>query len=73
MKGSLEVWTGMNKVYKTIPYPGLLVSFGSFQRDWKIWEMKAENEHDDDKNTSEMGENKIALITENESLEYGRL
>ena len=35
--------------------------------------MKAENEHDDDKNTSEMGEDKIALITENESLEYGRL
>ena len=68
MKGSLEVWTGMNKVYKTIPYPVLLVSFGSFQRDWMIRNEDRE-EHDDDTDTSEMGENKVALITENENLE----
>ena len=68
MKGSLEVWTGMNKVYKTIPYPGLLVSFGSFQRDWKL-RNEDRKLYDDDTDTSEMEEDKEALNTENESLE----
>ena len=36
-------------------------------------EVVDKEEHDDDTNTSEMVEDKIAPITENESLEYGRL
>ena len=68
MKGSLEVWTGMNKVYKTIPYPGLLVSFGSFQRDWMM-RNEDRNDHDDDIDASEMKWDRVTLTTENWSLE----
>ena len=35
--------------------------------------MEDMNEHDDDIDTIEMKEDKAALITENESLEYGKL
>ena len=65
MKGSLEVWTGMNKVYKTIPYPGILVSF---QKDWMM-RNEDRKDHDDDTKASEMEEDRVTLITENWRLE----
>ena len=66
-KGSLWVWTGIYQVYNTLPHPGLLVSFGSSWRDWRS--IGDKEYHDEDEDTTEKGEDKAVLITENESLE----
>ena len=68
VKAQYRYWTGMNKVYKTIPYPGILVSFGSFQKDWMM-RNEDRKDHDDDTKASEMEEDRVILITENWRLE----
>jgi len=49
---------------KTIPYSGLLVSFGSFQRD-RMLRNEDRKDDDDDTDASEMEEDRDRLITEN--------
>ena len=68
MKGSLQVWTGVYYVHKTIPHPGLLVSYEEIE-DFDGDSEELENDED----YTEMDEAKDALITESENLELGRL